>query len=207
LFALSNLNYLPVIVPALGLLVPFVIRWIENKSRLRKARHLLDVIKTRNEISGLLEEAEERDMRLPHNEKVQLQFYALELEKEISQTQVTEIRLYPILISLEIIFFVSALFSGALTFLQKLVYAQGNETLPFLEGIFSNPSIRLVLLIFCLLSSLYLTYMVQKKLVIRLGYSFRTELRIFGIFNLFFAGILLALGMVLYLLDLVIPWF
>jgi hypothetical protein len=204
---LSNLNYLPVIVPALGLLVPFVIRWIENKSRLRKARHLLDVIKTRNEISGLLEEAEERDMRLPHNEKVQLQFYALELEKEISQTQVTEIRLYPILISLEIIFFVSALFSGALTFLQKLVYAQGNETLPFLEGIFSNPSIRLVLLIFCLLSSLYLTYMVQKKLVIRLGYSFRTELRIFGIFNLFFAGILLALGMVLYLLDLVIPWF
>jgi hypothetical protein len=194
-------------VPALGLLVPFVIRWIENKSRLRKARHLLDVIKTRNEISGLLEEAEERDMRLPHNEKVQLQFYALELEKEISQTQVTEIRLYPILISLEIIFFVSALFSGALTFLQKLVYAQGNETLPFLEGIFSNPSIRLVLLIFCLLSSLYLTYMVQKKLVIRLGYSFRTELRIFGIFNLFFAGILLALGMVLYLLDLVIPWF
>jgi hypothetical protein len=99
------------------------------------------------------------------------------------------------------------LFSGALTFLQKLVYAQGNETLPFLEGIFSNPSIRLVLLIFCLLSSLYLTYMVQKKLVIRLGYSFRTELRIFGIFNLFFAGILLALGMVLYLLDLVIPWF
>ncbi len=207
MFALSNLNYLPVIVPALGLLVPFVIRWIENKSRLRKARHLLDVIKTRNEISGLLEEAEERDMRLPHNEKVQLQFYALELEKEISQTQVTEIRLYPILISLEIIFFVSALFSGALTFLQKLVYAQGNETLPFLEGIFSNPSIRLVLLIFCLLSSLYLTYMVQKKLVIRLGYSFRTELRIFGIFNLFFAGILLALGMVLYLLDLVIPWF
>lgn len=204
---MSNLNYLPVIVPALGLLVPFVIRWIENKSRLRKARHLLDVIKTRNEISGLLEEAEERGMRLPHNEKVQLQFYALELEKEISQTQVTEIRLYPILISLEIIFFVSALFSGALTFLQKLVYAQGNETLPFLEGIFSNPSIRLVLLIFCLLSSLYLTYTVQKKLVIRLGYSFRTELRIFGIFNLFFAGILLALGMVLYLLDLVIPWF
>lgn len=207
IIALAGINYLPVIVPALGLLVPFVIRWIENKSRLRKARHLLEVISTRDEILNLLAGAEEKRIRLLENEKVQLEYFARELESEITQNHRTEIRIYPIMISLEMIFFISALFSGAVSFLQKLVYAQGNETLPFLEGIFSNPSIRLSLLIICLIISLYLTYIYQKNLLLRHGSSFRTELRIFGVFNLVFAAILLALGLILYLLDLVIPWF
>ena len=207
IIALAGINYLPVIVPALGLLVPFVIRWIENKSRLRKARHLLEVISTRDEILNLLAGAEEKRIRLLENEKVQLEYFARELESEITQNHRTEIRIYPIMISLEMIFFISALFSGAVSFLQKLVYAQGNETLPFLEGIFSNPSIRLSLLIICLIISLYLTYIYQKNLLLRHGISFRTELRIFGVFNLVFAAILLALGLILYLLDLVIPWF
>lgn len=204
---MAGINYLPVIVPALGLLVPFVIRWIENKSRLRKARHLLEVISTRDEILNLLAGAEEKRIHLLENEKVQLEYFARELESEITQNHRTEIRIYPIMISLEMIFFISALFSGAVSFLQKLVYAQGNETLPFLEGIFSNPSIRLSLLIICLIISLYLTYIYQKNLLLRHGISFRTELRIFGVFNLVFAAILLALGLILYLLDLVIPWF
>jgi hypothetical protein len=194
-------------VPALGLLVPFLIRWIENKSRLKQARHLLDVIQTRDEIAKLLKDAESEGFTLLDNEESQLRYYEKELEKEIRRNDIIEIRLYPILISLEIVFFVSALFSGAISFLEKLIYAQGNQTLPFLEGIFSNSNIRISLLLICLLTSLYLTYSVQKKLILRFGYSKTTELKIFGIFNLFFLICILTLGLVLFILDWIMPWF
>jgi hypothetical protein len=194
-------------VPALGLLVPFLIRWIENKSRLKQARHLLDVIQTRDEIAKLLKDAESEGFTLLDNEESQLRYYEKELEKEIRRNDIIEIRLYPVLISLEIIFFVSALFSGAISFLEKLIYAQGNQTLPFLEGIFSNSNIRISLLLICLLTSLYLTHSVQKKLILRFGYSKATELKIFGIFNLFFLSCILTLGLVLFILDWIMPWF
>ncbi len=194
-------------MPALGLLVPFLIRWIENKSRLKQARHLLDVIQTRDEIAKLLKDAESEGFTLLDNEESQLRYYEKELEKEIRRNDIIEIRLYPILISLEIVFFVSALFSGAISFLEKLIYAQGNQTLPFLEGIFSNSNIRISLLLICLLTSLYLTYSVQKKLILRFGYSKTTELKIFGIFNLFFLICILTLGLVLFILDWIMPWF
>lgn len=205
--ALTTPNYLPILVPALGLLVPFVIRWIENKSRLRQARHLLDVIKTRDEIQNLLADSKKNQVILLENEEVQLRFYIKELEKEIRRNDSLDIRMYPILISLEMIFFISALFSGAVSFLQKLIYAQGNETLPFLEGIFSNPNMRIGILIFCLLLALYLTHIFQKRLVLKFGFSKKTELKVFGVFNAVFVGILVSLGLILYLLDLVIPWF
>jgi len=204
---LTTPSYIPILVPALGLLVPFLIRWIENKSRLKQARHLLDVIQTRDEIAKLLKDAESEGFTLLDNEESQLRYYEKELEKEIRRNDIIEIRLYPVLISLEIIFFVSAVFSGVISFLEKLIYAQGNQTLPFLEGIFSNSNIRISLLLICLLTSLYLTHSVQKKLILRFGYSKATELKIFGIFNLFFLSCILTLGLVLFILDWIMPWF
>ena len=200
-------SYIPILVPALGLLVHFIISWIENESRRKQARHLLDVIQTRDEIAKLLKDAESEGFTLLDNEESQLRYYEKELEKEIRRNDIIEIRLYPVLISLEIIFFVSALFSGAISFLEKLIYAQGNQTLPFLEGIFSNSNIRISLLLICLLTSLYLTHSVQKKLILRFGYSKATELKIFGIFNLFFLSCILTLGLVLFILDWIMPWF
>lgn len=200
-------NYLPILVPALGLLVPFAIRWIEKRSRLKQAQHLLEVIKTRDEISRLLSDAESEGLALLENEESQLRFYAKQLEKEIKRNDVREIRMYPILISIEIVFLVSAIFYGAVSFLERLIYAQGNETLPFLEGIFSNSNIRISLLLSCLMASLFFTYSWQKRLVIYKGFSRKTELKIFGIFNLFFFSCLLVLGLILFLLDWVMPWF
>ena len=69
---MSAPSYLPVLVPALGLLVPFLIRWIENRSRLRQAQHLLQVIKTRDEIEKLLAEAEKEAILLPEKEEERL---------------------------------------------------------------------------------------------------------------------------------------
>lgn len=168
---------------------------------------MLDVIKTRDEISKLLLDAENEGLDLLENEEAQLRFYGKALEKEIKRNDIVEIRLYPILISIEIVFFVSAIFYGAVSFLEKLIYAQGNETLPFLEGIFSNSNIRISLLLFCLVASLYFTYSVQKRILLRNGFSKKTEIKIFGIFNLFFFSCILILGLVLFILDWVMPWF
>ena len=119
---MSAPSSLPVLVPALGLLVPFLIRWIENRSRLRQAQHLLQVIKTRDEIEKLLAEAEKEAILLPEKEEEQLRFYRHALETEIRGIDVLKIRLYPILISLEIIFFASAVFSGFLGIFQQLIF-------------------------------------------------------------------------------------
>lgn len=207
---IRNLNtpsYLPVLVPALGLLVPFLIRWIENRSRLKQAQHLLQVIKTRDEIDKFIAEAEKEAIILPENEEEQLRYYRRALENEIRGKDNIDIRLYPILISLEIIFFVSAAFSGFLGIFQKLIYAQSNETLPFLEGIFSNPGIRIILLLLCLLAAMYPTYLFAQRINIRQGKGTGSEFRIFAAFNAYFFGLLLILGFLLYLLDLIFPWF
>ena len=172
-----------------------------------QARHLLDVIKTKEEITKLLSDAENQGVSLLENEESQLRFYGKELEKEIKRNDIVEIRLYPILISIEIIFFVSAIFYGAVSFLEKLIYAQGDQTLPFLEGIFSNSVIRISLLLSCLMASLLFTHSIQKRLLLKNGFSRKTELKIFGVFNLFFFLCILILGLVLFLLDWVMPWF
>ncbi len=204
---MNNPGYLPILVPALGLLVPFIIRWIENRSRLKQAQHLLQVIRTRDEIETILKESDENIIQIQENEEERLRYYREELEKEIRGRDALDIRLYPILISIEIIFFVSAAFTGMLGFFQQLIYAQGNDTLPFLEGIFSNPATRISLLLFCLSGSLYLSHLSAQRIRMRLGNNIRSELRIFSLFNLYFLSAVLLLGLVLYLLDLIIPWF
>ena len=200
-------NYLPILVPALGLMVPFLIRWIENKSRLSQARHLLQVIQTRDEINQMLKRADSSDMHLLENEAVQLRYFQTELEKEIKRNRSLDIRLYPILISIELVFFISAVFMRAISFLENLIYAQGNQTLPFLEGIFSNSGIRIGILIFCVGLALYGTHGLQKRIEFRRGSSIKTDLLMFVIFNFVFSCIVLLLGLTLFWLDWVFPWF
>lgn len=201
-------NYYSIIVPAFGLLVPFIIRWIENRSRLTQARHLLEVIKTRDEIIQMLKRAKsDDDFSLLVYEEEQLNHYKKELEKEVKRSRTVDIRLYPILISVELVFFISAIFSRAVSVFENLIYAQGNETLPFLEGIFSNPGIRMGLLVFCVALSIFINNSLQKKIEMRFGASLRRELIMFGSFNGILAGVLCIFGLILYLLDLVIPWF
>lgn len=205
--ALPQPSYYSIIVPAFGLLVPFILRWIENRSRLKQARHLLDVIKTRDEIHQLLNQFQESRVNLLENEQEQLNFYQKELEKEIKRSNFIDIRLYPILISVELVFFISAIFSRAVTFLENLVYTQGNETLPFLEGIFSNHNIRLGLILFCIILAIFITNSFQKRIEMKMGPSIRRELVLFTVFNGVLASILVSFGLILFMLDWFIPWF
>lgn len=191
----------------MGLLVPFIIRWIENRSRLRQAQHLLQVIKTRDEIDKILQESQGSAIEIQENEEERLRYYRLRLEKEIGGRDAVGIRLYPVLISIEIIFFVSAVYGGMLDFFKRLIYAQGNQTLPFLEGIFSVPSVRIGLLVFCLSLSVYFSYLSGQRIRLKSGGSIRNELLIFGIFNLYLLLSLFVLGLLLYLLDMIMPWF
>lgn len=205
--AFPSPNYYSIIVPAFGLLVPFIMRWIENRSRLKQARHLLDVIKTRDEINRLLHPEETHVFSLLENEEEQLTYYEKELEKEIKRSRSIDIRLYPILISVELVFFISAIFSRAVSFLEDLIFAQGQQNFSFLEGIFSNPNIRIGLLVFCVVLAIFITNGMQKKVEMRLPPSLRRELALFVLFNGVFASVMIVFGLILFSLDWLIPWF
>ena len=204
---MNNQSYFSILVPAMGLLVPFIIRWIENRSRLKQAQHLLQIIKTRDEIDKILQDSQDHSIEIQENEEERLRYYRLRLEKEIGGKDAVGIRLYPVLISFEIIFFVSAVFAGMLDFFKRLIYAQGNQTLPFLEGIFSVPTVRIGLLVLCLSLGIYFSYLSGQRIRMKSGNSIRTELLIFGVFNLYFLLTLFVLGLLLYLLDMIMPWF
>lgn len=205
--AFPSPSYYSIIVPAFGLLVPFIMRWIENRSRLRQARHLLDVIKTRDEINRLLHPLENQTLALLENEEEQLSYYQKELEKEIKRNRSIDIRLYPILISVELVFFISAIFSRAVSFMEDLIFAQGQNNFSFLEGIFSNPNIRIGLLVFCVVLTIFITNGLQKKVEMRLPPSIRRELVMFVLFNGVLSLVMLIFGLILFSLDWLIPWF
>ena len=155
----------------------------------------------------LLNRLESNNLVLHENEESQLRYFEKELEKEIKRSNKLDIRLYPILISIEIIFFTTTIFTGTIAFLKNLVYSRGRESLPFLEGIFADPLIRIGLLVFCLLLSLYMTMGIQKHLVYKYGNKTKTELLTFGVFNIFYFGMVLLVGGILFMLDWISPWF
>lgn len=191
----------------MGLLVPFFIRWMENKSRLSQARHLLQVIQTREEISQILNNAENEDVFIPKNEEIQLRYFQKELEKELRQSNSFKVRLYPILISIELFFFITAIFYSAVTFFERLIFGQGSQSYPFLEGIFSTPNIRIAILVLSVIQSVYWAMIFHKKQELKWGASLKTEIVTFGIFNLGLICIVTFLGILLFLLDWVLPWF
>lgn len=200
-------SYLPILVPALGLLVPFIIRWSETKSRLNQARHLLSVLQTREEIQQLIKRIEANHLVLLENEERQLRYFEKELEKEVKRTNKLDIRLYPILISVEIIFFTTTIFTGTISFLKNIVYSRGRESLPFLEGIFADPWIRITILLVCLGLSIYMAQGIWRRLVFRWGTNTKTDLVTFGVFNLFYFAMVTTIGLILFMLDWISPWF
>ena len=52
-----------------------------------------------------------------------------------------------------------------------------------------------------------MTHGFQKRLIIKKGTTLKSEILVFLAFNGFFAATLFSLGLILYLLDWVMPWF
>lgn len=200
-------NQIAVFIPALGILMPFVVRWLENRSRLKQAKHLIEVIQTREEIDRLLRSYENDRLQLKGHEKRQLELLKGELDKEIKQQDKSRYSIFVWLVSLELIFFISAIFSHTIDFFERLVFEPGHKGFPFLEGIFSNAWIRLCLLLFFLLMSFWFSYSYRTQESLRHKKNFVLDLWAFLLFNAVFASLLAVFGLLLFWLDWLSPWF
>jgi succinate dehydrogenase hydrophobic anchor subunit len=194
--------------PLLGLLIPLVIRFVEKQNKLQRSRRLIDLLKTRDELKQLL--AEKIDDQTATQVVVKrVNDLIAEIEREIfAPPRETTIKYYIVLISIEVVTFISAIYFGILVFMNKVINGKSYEnSLPFLEGVFANPVARVMMLMLFVTLSIFLTMRVAQQLESQARNKYRFNLMMLLVFNVLFIFITLASSLLLYLIDFVNPWF
>lgn len=194
--------------PLLGLLIPLIIRFVEKQNKLQRSRRLIDLLKTRDELKQLLAEKIENQSATQVVVR-RVNDLIAEIEKEIfAPPRETKIKYYIVLISIEVVTFISAIYFGILVFMNKVINGKSYESnLPFLEGIFANPVARVMMLMLFVTLSIFLTMRVASQLEPRARNKYRFNLMMLLVFNVLFIAITLASSLLLYLIDFVNPWF
>jgi ABC-type multidrug transport system fused ATPase/permease subunit len=194
--------------PLLGLLIPLVIRFVEKQNKLQRSRRLIDLLKTRDELKQLLAEKIENQSATQVVVR-RVNDLIAEIEKEIfAPPRETKIKYYIVLISIEVVTFISAIYFGILVFMNKVINGKSYESnLPFLEGIFANPVARVMMLMLFVTLSIFLTMRVASHLEPRARNKYRFNFMMLLVFNVLFIAITLASSLLLYLIDFVNPWF
>ena len=194
--------------PLLGLLIPLIIRFVEKQNKLQRSRRLIDLLKTRDELKQLLAE---KINDQPATQVVVKRVNDLigEIEREIfAPPRETTIKYYIVLISIEVVTFISAIYFGILVFMNKVINGKSYENnLPFLEGVFANPVARVMMLMLLVTLSIFLTMRIAQKLESRARNKYRFNLMMLLVFNVLFIVITMSSSLVMYLIDFVNPWF
>ena len=194
--------------PLLGLLIPLIIRIVEKQNKLQRSRRLIDLLKTRDELKQLL--AEKIDDQTATQVVVKrVNDLIGEIEREIfAPPRETTIKYYIVLISIEVVTFISAIYFGILVFMNKVINGRSYEnSLPFLEGVFANPVARVMMLMLFVTLSIFLTMRIAQQLENQARNKYRFNLMMLLVFNVLFIFITLASSLLLYLIDFVNPWF
>jgi len=209
LLVAQPINYFPILVPLLGVLVPFVIRWIDNLNKHQKARQLIDLVKTRDELNDLL--LIKREAGGSQNALLTKRMEAMlfDLDKQIRTTgRQYKVQPYIILLAGEIIFFISSLFFGIISWMDRIITGKSQEhKLPFLEGIFEAPAARITLLLFYVTFSVYWVIKRESRFQILYGRKWVFNAVMLGYFNLTFLIVTLIFSLLLSILDFINPWF
>jgi hypothetical protein len=194
--------------PLLGLLIPLVIRFVEKQNKLQRSRRLIDLLKTRDELKQLLAE-KIQDKTASQVVVKRVNDLITEIEKEIfAPPRETKIKYYVVLISIEIVTVISGIYFGILVFMNRIIKGRSRENnLPFLEGIFSDPVARVLMLMIFVTLSFFLTMRVAHHLENRARNKYRFNMMMLLVFNVLFIVITLVSSLLLYLLDFVNPWF
>jgi hypothetical protein len=194
--------------PLLGLLIPLIIRFVEKQNKLQRSRRLIDLLKTRDELKQLLAEKIENQSATQVVVR-RVNDLIAEIEKEIfAPPRETKIKYYIVLISIEVVTFISAIYFGILVFMNKVINGKSYESnLPFLEGVFANPVARVMMLMLFVTLSIFLTMRVASQLEPRARNKYRFNLMMLLVFNVLFIAITLASSLLLYLIDFINPWF
>lgn len=194
--------------PLLGLLIPLIIRFVEKQNKLQRSRRLIDLLKTRDELKQLLAE-KIHDQTATQVVVKRVNDLIGEIEREIfAPPRETTIRYYIVLISIEVVTFISAIYFGILVFMNKVINGKSYESrLPFLEGVFANPVARVMMLMLFVTLSIFLAMRIAQTLESQARNKYRFNLMLLLVFNVLFIFIALSSSLLLYLIDFVNPWF
>lgn len=203
----SNLGFLPVLIPLFGIFVPFIIRLIENQSRLKQAKEFLELLKIREELFRLKDNVEETQYKIAIVKKLNL--LDKELEEELYQKQKKK-RIQPFvwLITAEIVFFTSGIYFGILSFFKTIIEGKSRENhVPFFEGIFADPAMRVFLILLYLMLSIIFLEKYRLRLVKKQSGPIAFNLTMVLVFNLLFVGFVTIGSLFLVILDELNPYF
>ena len=196
-----NLDFFIVFLTGLAVIVPIVIPWLEKRDKLKKTVYLIELIKTKDELTNLIEQVSQGDHSPILVEKLKKNLE--EIENNINSTKNRfQIGGFVIFISIEIFF----LFN----YLSYIIVENSYKTgLHFLEGIFQSPAVRILILlliiIMAFISSMYVSKSLQLKERIRNIYL--NNVIMIAIFNILLLGIGLSVYIFLKFSDPFIPWY
>ena len=196
-----NLDFFIVFLTGLAVIVPVVIPWLEKRDKLKKTVYLIELIKTKDELTNLIEQVSQGDHSPILVEKLKKNLE--EIENNINSTKNRfQIGGFVIFISIEIFF----LFN----YLSYIIVENSYKTgLHFLEGIFQSPAVRILILlliiIMAFISSMYVSKSLQLKERIRNIYL--NNVIMIAIFNILLLGIGLSVYIFLKFSDPFIPWY
>jgi hypothetical protein len=197
------------LVPLLALIVTYLARFIEKQNKLQKSKHLIDLLKTRDELKNLYLE-KEKEGTTPHV-LARIKELMIEIEKEIyAKPKELKFNLKPyfILITIEIITVIGGVYSGILVFMNTIITGKSwQNNLPFLEGIFESETMRVILIFVFVAVSFGLTIFYAEKKEEKYENKVGFNLYMLLVFNILFLALSLIVSLLLYLLDFLSPWF
>lgn len=176
-----KLEYVIAILSFIAALIPLFISWYDKRDKLKKTVYLIELIKTKDQLEGLIEELKTQSNTTILIQKLKMNLE--EIEGEIYASQKRNItNAFAFFISIEI-FLIFFIFS-------ELVI----EKLNFLEGIFESSISQILLFFLIVMISYILTFQIFKKKWMKIENQLKKNTLSIFVFNL----ILITLSLVVY---------
>lgn len=203
----KELSFIPIVVPIFGLLVPLIIRFLEQRNRLKKAKEFVELVKTRDDLLQLsyrFSSTEQDNLLLQKTET-----HLRELERSLyASPKRKRVKTFVWFIVAEVIFFITGIYFGILKFLQKIMVGKSHETnIPFFEGVFAHPVSRVILILCYLFISLIYMERLNKKIQQRYPSPLAYNIAMVVLFNVLFVACVLVGSTLLYWIDFINPYF
>lgn len=145
-----KLEYTIAILSLLAALIPIFVSWYDKRDKLKKTVYLIELIKTKDQLKGLIEELTIQSNTTILIEKLQKNLE--EIESEIYASQKRKItNAFLIFISIEI-FLIFSIYSESVI-----------SKLHFLEGIFESSTSQMLLFFLIVMVSYIATFQISKK--------------------------------------------
>lgn len=201
-------DILTTLVALLGLFFPYIFNWFRNRSAINRATQLIEIIKRRNELKGLYEEAN-ADAEFPEPMKKIIKNRIHELEKRGNKEVKQEpFKTFLIIIAIQVILIYSLIISGESDFFNRLFRDKSYQNgLQYTEGLFGSTLSRGILFGFVLAIALLITNWIEDKLEDRIKNKINHTILMVLIYNVVIIPVAIIFHVVLDVVDNRIDWF